>query len=92
MILTPRFHLASLQCLFETKVTIGVYYESLCPDSRNFITKQLYPTYQKLGQNLDVEFRPFGKASVRNGRWPKYMCFAVVFFFCNIHVAVYRQP
>ena len=52
------------QCLFETKVTIGVYYESLCPDSRNFITKQLYPTYQKLGQNLDVEFKPFGKASV----------------------------
>ena len=52
------------QCLFETKVTIGVYYESLCPDSRNFITKQLYPTYQKLGQNLDVEFKPYGKASV----------------------------
>jgi len=55
--------LVNSQCLFETKVTIGVYYESLCPDSRNFITKQLYPTYQKLGQNLDVEFRPFGKAS-----------------------------
>ena len=41
-----------------------MYYESLCPDSRKFITQQLYPTYQNLSQNLDVEFKPFGKASV----------------------------
>jgi len=57
--------LANGQCLpgCEIKVTIGVYYESLCKDSRAFITEQLYPTYQNLSQNLDVEFKPFGKAS-----------------------------
>jgi len=43
---------------------LTVYYESLCPDSIRFITKQLYPTYQKLA--FDVEFVPYGKADVSN--------------------------
>ena len=45
-------------------VNIQVYYESLCPDSINFITKQLYPTYQALGNYMDIEFIPFGNADV----------------------------
>ena len=45
-------------------VNIQVYYESLCPDSINFITKQLHPTYQTLGKYMNIEFIPFGNADV----------------------------
>ena len=45
-------------------VNIQVYYESLCPDSINFITQQLYPTYQTLGKYMNIEFIPFGNADV----------------------------
>ena len=50
----------------EEKVNITVYYESLCPDSIEFITGQLYPTYQSLEKYLNVEFVPFGNAEVNN--------------------------
>ena len=48
----------------EEKVNITVYYESLCPDSIEFITAQLYPTYQSFEKYLNVEFIPFGNAEV----------------------------
>ena len=48
----------------QEKVNITVYYESLCPDSIEFITGQLYPTYQSLEKYLNVEFVPFGNAEV----------------------------
>ena len=41
-----------------------VYYETLCPDSQKFIREQLFPTYEKLGQYMKIEFIPFGWASV----------------------------
>lgn len=43
-------------------VKMDVYYESLCPDSINFIVDQLYPTWKKLEKYLTIEFIPFGKA------------------------------
>ena len=48
----------------KESVNIQVYYESLCPDSINFITQQLYPTYQALGNYMNIEFIPFGNADV----------------------------
>lgn len=46
------------------KVSLGVYYETLCPDSIAFITYQLYPTIQSLGlEKINVDLVPFGKAS-----------------------------
>merc|ERR1712110_759864 len=44
-------------------ISIQVYYETLCPDSIAFVAQQLYPTYQNLGQYLNIEFIPFGFAS-----------------------------
>ncbi|XP_034952131.1 gamma-interferon-inducible lysosomal thiol reductase-like [Chelonus insularis] len=44
-------------------VVVIVYYEALCPDSRNFIIKQLVPTYQKLLDNVAIELIPYGKAT-----------------------------
>uniref|UniRef100_T1J742 Micro-fibrillar-associated protein 1 C-terminal domain-containing protein n=1 Tax=Strigamia maritima TaxID=126957 RepID=T1J742_STRMM len=49
-------------------VQIDVYYESLCPDSVKFITKQLWPAYQKLSSIISLQLVPYGKASYhRNG-------------------------
>jgi len=56
----------------EDLLTIQVYYESLCPDSKNFIVQQLYPTYQKLGKYLRIDFKPFGNAEFKpdgTGGW-----------------------
>ena len=45
-------------------LTVTVYYESLCPDSQNFIANQLYPTWERLGKYFRIQFKPFGKATV----------------------------
>ena len=45
-------------------VQVQVYYETLCPYSIEFISQQLYPTFQNLGQYLDIEFIPYGNAQV----------------------------
>jgi len=53
-------------------VKIGVYYETLCPDSIRFVREQLWNTFQKLSQVIDVELIPYGKASSKsqgNDRW-----------------------
>ena len=48
----------------DDDMTIGVYYESLCPDCQNFVTKQLYPASKKLGKYFKAALKPFGKAEV----------------------------
>eukprot|EP00095_Tigriopus_kingsejongensis_P000933 maker-scaffold1003_size71949-snap-gene-0.10 protein:Tk00933 transcript:maker-scaffold1003_size71949-snap-gene-0.10-mRNA-1 annotation:"gamma-interferon-inducible lysosomal thiol reductase" len=45
------------------RVKLGVYYESLCPDSQNFFRDQFESTYSQLGQYLEVYFNPFGHAT-----------------------------
>lgn len=49
----------------EAPVVVQVYYEALCPDSKNFVVKQLVPTYQKLPHLIDVQYVPYGKAETR---------------------------
>lgn len=41
-----------------------VYYESLCPYSIAFITKQLYPVYVELKDSIELELIPWGHATV----------------------------
>ena len=43
---------------------IDVIYESLCPDSTRFISQQIPPMYEALGQAVNVQFRPYGFATV----------------------------
>ena len=57
------FFISSSISVQEEKVSIQVYYETLCPDSIAFITQQLFPTYIKLGKYLNVEFKPYGFAT-----------------------------
>lgn len=43
-------------------VIVSVFYEALCPDSKNFIVKQLKSAYSKLPNLIDIEFFAYGKA------------------------------
>lgn len=43
---------------------VGVYYEALCPDSRNFILQHLQPSFDKAPNSFDIQFVPYGKAKV----------------------------
>lgn len=47
------------------KVHIGIFYESLCPDSIRFIKYQLEPIYADFDEFVDIDFVPFGKSRVR---------------------------
>ncbi|XP_054290727.1 GILT-like protein 1 [Macrosteles quadrilineatus] len=48
----------------QEKVKVSVYFESYCPDSVKFLTKQLYPVFAgPLGQYLNLTLVPYGKAT-----------------------------
>merc|ERR1711937_359718 len=47
----------------DPSVKITVYYESLCPDSMRFVNDQLYPTWMKFKEEVNISFKPFGKAN-----------------------------
>ncbi|CAG2107511.1 unnamed protein product [Medioppia subpectinata] len=47
-------------------VKIDVYYEALCPYSKQFIVEQLIPTYNKVASIITVGLIPFG-----NAKWKK---------------------
>lgn len=47
----------------SNRVALDVYYESLCPDSRNFLVNQLAPKWQYLSTFVDLRLIPFGKAT-----------------------------
>lgn len=44
-------------------IHITVYYEALCPDSVDFIKNQLYPTWLKRHDTMNIQLVPYGKAS-----------------------------
>merc|ERR1712110_764938 len=46
-------------------VVVSLYYESLCPYCKSWITDELIPSFQKLQQYMTVEFIPYGNAHQR---------------------------
>ncbi|XP_032691603.1 GILT-like protein 1 [Odontomachus brunneus] len=44
-------------------VNVDIYYESLCGDSKRFITTQLAPSYRQLKDYIHVTLIPYGKAT-----------------------------
>lgn len=48
----------------SSPVLVTVFYETLCPDSKHFVNKQLEPTYAKAGAFMDIKYVPYGKATV----------------------------
>ncbi|XP_075989188.1 GILT-like protein 1 isoform X2 [Anticarsia gemmatalis] len=55
----------------DNKVKIAVYYESLCPDSKAFITQQLAPVWRDFRGVVKVKLVPYGKSTHDkvNGKW-----------------------
>jgi len=45
------------------ELQLDIYYESLCPDSTRFISKQVGPMHQAIGQDVKINFVPYGFAS-----------------------------
>lgn len=57
------------------QVEIGVYYESRCPDSKEFIIQQLIPTMKAVPDIIDLVLVPYGKArTLREGGQIKFRC------------------
>lgn len=51
-------------CMGQAKVPVTVYYESLCPDSKAFITEQLTPALRSpLGMYVELQLVPYGKST-----------------------------
>ena len=48
----------------EAGLSLDLYYESLCPDSTRFISQQIGPMHEALGQDVTINFVPYGFASV----------------------------
>ena len=46
------------------KVVVDLYYEALCPDSRDFIFYQLFPAWQGLKEIFTINYIAYGKAYV----------------------------
>ncbi|KAG5670559.1 hypothetical protein PVAND_000813 [Polypedilum vanderplanki] len=63
MIAKVLFVLGVLSAAYAQKTPVYVYYESLCPDSMAFITKQLYPAMKELKDHVSLELIPFGKST-----------------------------
>ncbi|XP_014243821.1 GILT-like protein 1 [Cimex lectularius] len=58
------FVLATSAFAQHQKVMVEVFYESLCPDSKTFVTEQLAPTWKntELQSYLNVSLVPYGKS------------------------------
>ncbi len=57
--------IVSTTSAFDRPVALALYYESLCPDTRNFVIKQLAPTLEKLRPSgiVDLKLYAFGNAN-----------------------------
>ncbi|CAG9581346.1 unnamed protein product [Danaus chrysippus] len=55
----------------QDKIKIRVYYEALCPDSKHFFIRHLWPVTEKLSDFIEVFLVPYGKASTKeeNGHY-----------------------
>lgn len=47
-----------------SKLKVSIYYEGLCSDSITFLNNQVLPAYAIIGEYVDLDLIPYGKASV----------------------------
>lgn len=59
----------------ESPVEVGLYYESLCPGCRQFLTQQLFSTWTMLQDIMNVQLVPYGNAQESfDGKQYKFTC------------------
>lgn len=58
----PTFAKPNLNLKDDPNVVVSLYYESLCPYCKSWVTDSLIPTYEKLGKYMTVEMIPYGNA------------------------------
>lgn len=65
------FFIFAVTNVYAKNLTVTVLYESLCPDSVNFLRDQFYPAYSTIKERINVELVPYGKATTKkvNGKW-----------------------
>jgi len=56
-------------------INIEVYYEALCKDSVDFVSKQLLPVYNKLNKFINVTFIPFAQGNITQNTTDKTYIF-----------------
>ncbi|XP_060702421.1 gamma-interferon-inducible lysosomal thiol reductase-like [Hemiscyllium ocellatum] len=56
-------------------VQLGLFYETLCPDCRNFMSNQLCPTWFRLEGAMNILLIPFGNAKeIQDGQNWRFHC------------------
>jgi interferon gamma-inducible protein 30 len=66
MLMLLAVALLANNAIADDRVKVSTYYETLCPDSMAFVVNQLYPTWTEIGQIMDVDLIPYGKAAYTN--------------------------
>ncbi|NP_001155577.1 gamma-interferon-inducible lysosomal thiol reductase-like precursor [Acyrthosiphon pisum] len=62
VVAVAAFAAVSADRIKRAPLKVSVYYESHCPDSRDFIISQLHPYFCKVQQYLNLNLVAFGKA------------------------------
>ena len=68
----PHFdeHLVNFDASLNNQVSAGgkvnftVYYETLCPDCKEFISDQVFKAYQQVSSIMNLTMVPYGNAKV----------------------------
>ncbi|XP_047100193.1 gamma-interferon-inducible lysosomal thiol reductase-like [Schistocerca piceifrons] len=62
------------QVIADNTVTVGVYYETLSPECREFFINQLLPTYRQAPDRITVTLVPFGNTVVNSTNPLTFIC------------------
>ncbi|XP_017771431.1 PREDICTED: gamma-interferon-inducible lysosomal thiol reductase-like [Nicrophorus vespilloides] len=103
---TQKIYVFSLLLLAFTinvegsKLKVSIYYEGLCSDSITFLNNQVLPAYAIIGEYVDLDLIPYGKASQQlvNGVWyfqcqhGRQECYSNIIQACALNMGYQQWP